>query len=67
MFKPGTLVKLNAKYNRYRVWLAGYNEDCWLLNTDIGLMLGNYYDNRQVHILVGDRIIIIPPEVLNVV
>ena len=66
MFKPGTLVKLAAGYEKY----LGCNDqadypDFWLDKTHIGLMLGNDYDNRHVRILIGEEIVVINPDALS--
>jgi len=72
MFKPGTLVKLSAGYEKCLGWTNGFkNEyhlhyaDFWVDQTHIGLMLGNDYDNRYVRILIGEQVVIIEPDVLS--
>lgn len=66
MFKPGTLVKLAAGYEKYLGVLehADY-PDFWVDKTHIGLMLGNDYDNRHVRILIGEDIVVINPDALS--
>lgn len=71
MFKPGTLVRLKPTVERYRSWIADCADykgiDYWVSKHDIGLMLGYDYDNRHVRVLIGERIVLITPEVLNIV
>lgn len=71
MFKPGTLVRLKPMVGRPRVWTVdgdGYNGvDYWVSKHDIGLTLGYDYNNGIVRVLIGERIVLIPPEVLNIV
>lgn len=68
MFKPGTLVKLAAGYEKYLgVTINDQADypDFWLDKTHIGLMLGNDYDNRHVRILIGEDIVVINPDALS--
>ena len=70
MFKPGTLVKLAAGYEKYLGWTNNQYPDFWVDKTHIGLMLGNVmlgndYDNRHVRILIGEDIVIINPDALS--
>ena len=74
MFKPGTLVKLAAGYEKCLGWINGQAAgdadypDFWVDQTHIGLMLGNDYDdydNRYVRILIGEQVVIIEPDVLS--
>ena len=67
MFKPGTLVKLAAGYEKYlgvTISQADY-PDFWVDKTHIGLMLGNDYDNLHVRILIGEEIVVINPDALS--
>ena len=71
MFKPGTLVKLAAGYEKYlgTIDQADYPY-FWVDKTHIGLMLGNVmlgndYDNRHVRILIGEDIVVINPDALS--
>ena len=68
-FKPGTLVKLVAGYEKYLAWIfiedvPDYSE-YWFDKSHIGLMLGNDYDNHHVRILVEEQIISIDPKALE--
>ena len=71
MFKPGTLVKLAAGYEKYLGWTNGHTNDqadypdFWLDKTHVGLILGNDYDNRHVRILIGEEIVVINPDALS--
>jgi hypothetical protein len=68
MFKPGTLVKLVAGYEKCLGWTNGQAfkyADFWVDQTHIGLMLGNDYDNRYVRILIGEQVVVIEPDVLS--
>ena len=71
MFKPGTLVRLAAGYDRYLGWTFGQTfghddyPDFWLDKTHIGLMLGNDYDNRHVRLLIGEQVVVINPDALS--
>ena len=67
MFKPGTLVKLAAGYEKYLGWTNDQADypDFWLDKTHVGLMLGNDYDNRHVRILIGEEIVVINPDALS--
>ena len=71
MFKPGTLVKLSAGYEKCLGWINGQAAgdadypDFWVDQTHIGLMLGNDYDNRYVRILIGEQVVVIEPDVLS--
>lgn len=67
MFKPGTLLKLAAGYEKYLGWISGQDEypDFWFEQSHSGLMLGYDYDNKHVRILVGDQIIVINPKALR--
>ena len=68
MFKPGTLVKLAAGYEKYLgVTISDQADypDFWVDKTHIGLMLGNDYDNRHVRILIGEDIVVINPDALS--
>ena len=71
MFKPGTLVKLAAGYEKYLGWTNSHTNghadypDFWLDKTHVGLMLGNDYDNRHVRILIGEEIVVINPDALS--
>ena len=70
MFKPGTLVKLSAGYEKCLGWTNGQAfghadyPDFWVDQTHIGLMLGNVGD-RHVLILIGEQVVIIEPDVLS--
>ena len=71
MFKPGTLVKLAAGYEKYLGWTNSHTNDqadypdFWLDKTHVGLILGNDYDNRHVRILIGEEIVVINPDALS--
>ena len=70
MFKPGTLVKLSAGYEKCLGWINGQAfghadyPDFWVDQTHIGLMLGDVGD-RHVLILIGEQVVIIEPDVLS--
>ena len=65
MFKPGTLVKLAAGYEKYLGWTNNQYPKFWVDKTHIGLMLGNDYDNLHVRILIGEDIVVINPDALS--
>jgi hypothetical protein len=66
MFKPGTLVKLSAGYEKCLGVINGHADypDFWVDQTHIGLMLGDVGD-RHVLILIGEQVVIIEPDVLS--
>jgi len=70
MFKPGTLVKLSAGYEKCLGWTNGQAAgdadypDFWVDQTHIGLMLGDVGD-RHVLVLIGEQVVIIEPDVLS--
>ena len=70
MFKPGTLVKLSAGYEKCLGWTNGQAfghadyPDFWVDQTHIGLMLRDVGD-RHVLILIGEQVVIIEPDVLS--
>jgi hypothetical protein len=70
MFKPGTLVKLAAGYEKCLGWTNGQAfghadyPDFWVDQTHIGLMLRDVGD-RHVLILIGEQVVVIEPDVLS--
>ena len=70
MFKPGTLVKLSAGYEKCLGWTNGQAfghadyPDFWVDQTHIGLMLGDVGD-RHVLVLIGEQVVIIEQDVLS--
>ena len=75
MFKPGTLVKLAAGYDKHVgfIFTTGLKDQViimptnfWFDKSHIGLMIEEHQnDNSFVHVLVEDQVIIMPTRALQ--